>query len=101
MNTVNGLLKKLETLVREEILTPTERVEAGTFVCFREKLSHGGFGYHQFTFEDIPKHFQKEFLHSKKGDEIGPLKILAVFDVWSDSSVKGGMDKKKPVTYSN
>lgn len=101
MNTVNDLLKRLEKLVREDILTPTERVEAGTFVCFRENMGDGRFGYHQFPFENIPAAFQKEFLHSKKGDEIGPLKILAVFDVWSDSAIKGGMDKKKTKVLSN
>lgn len=75
------MLSQLETLLREETLTPASKVEEGTMICATE-LTAKGIVYHQWPFEKWPETWQKALMGQTKGYKIGPVKIVAIYHIW-------------------
>jgi hypothetical protein len=87
MTTKEQLLAKLKEQLAQGNLTPTDKIEFGTFICLTQATPYG-MAYHQSVFEQLPIKLA-ESLHGKmKGDKIGDLKIVAVFDIWPENTVK-------------
>lgn len=81
MKTVKESLKHLETLLRDEILTPAQKVEAGTLVCATETVPQGII-YHQWPLEKWPEGWQTALMGKTKGFKIGNVKIVAIYHCW-------------------
>lgn len=87
----NDLLEKLEKMLRDGTLTPVGKwgADSGTLVCYKEQIpidlnGTPGYVYFQEYFEQIPLSVRLAFKGAQKGHEIGPFKVLAVYDVWTD-----------------
>lgn len=75
------LLKKLEELLRLGTLTPTDRVETGTFLCLTHDTPFGQ-AYTQVAFDSMPPELASGLKGAKKGDMIGLIRVIAVYDIW-------------------
>ncbi len=79
---VETMLTHLENALRTEILTPTDKVGEGTFVCLTIERPEGK-QYLQGEFEQIPNEWQTALKGLRKGQKFDQVKIVAVFDLWS------------------
>lgn len=75
------MLEKLEDLLRKDMITPSNEIESGTFLCMTEKHPHGIL-YHQCAFDDLPKDWQKLLMGKPKGYSFGAVKVVAIFEFW-------------------
>lgn len=85
MKTINEALEALKNCMRDGTLTPGSHVDAETFVCFSEQTATG-IVYHQHVFDTLPEPIRNALKHRTRGERIGPVKILAIFDCWSPES---------------
>jgi hypothetical protein len=76
------LLKKLEELLRTGILTKTDRVASGTFVCLTQETPFG-LAYHQGPVDTMPADLYQTLKDAKVGDRIGSIKVIAIYDIWA------------------
>jgi hypothetical protein len=75
-------LEVLETLLRDQLLTPTKTVDNDTLICLTELLPDGGVNYHQAYFQSLPPMLKDALFGQTKGFRVGPYKVVAVFDLW-------------------
>jgi len=83
----HALLEKLKKCLEAGDLTPTDRVGFGTFVCITH-MTPFGMAYTQCQFEELPFELAAALNGKAKGDKIGPIKIVAVFDTWPEMDAK-------------
>jgi len=84
-----ALLEKLKKSLAKGDMTPTDKVGPGTFVCVTEATPMG-MGYNQLAYDDMPFGIAELLDGKRKGDKVGTLKIVAVYDVWP------AMETKRP-----
>jgi len=75
------LLKKLEALINQGILTPTNRIGLDTFLCMTESTPQG-MAYHQRLFQELPDDWRRALDGQTRGYSLGTIKVIGVFDVW-------------------
>lgn len=81
--TYQNVMSQLEILIKQEVLTPTKRVDLDTFICVTE-LSPQGKMYFQGEFNTLPDMHKAMFFGRNVGDSFGPYKVVGVFDVWPE-----------------
>lgn len=79
--TTGMLLKALQRLILDGTLTKAKCVDEQTFVCFSNETVVGK-QYTQSQFEELPKVWKELLQYRTAGEIIGPVKVLAVFDIW-------------------
>lgn len=73
--------EQIQGMVASGLLTKADRVGVYTFVCVIEQMQVGKM-IHQFNFLDLPADIAILFENRRMGDEFGPYKIEAIYDVW-------------------
>jgi hypothetical protein len=88
---VKKLLEKLKIAIRSGALTPTNKVDAGTFVCLKETNNKGEItNYWQAVYEALPYQFQTSLKDKTKGHTVTSVdgcriyKVIAIFDSWNE-----------------
>lgn len=82
------LLKKLEDMLRDGLLTATDHIEAGTFVCLTQETPLG-LAYHQGPFDVMSADLMGSLKGLRVGERIGHIKVVAIYDIWPISWEKG------------
>jgi len=85
MSKVDNLLTILKDAIRNGELTKAPRIDSETFICLTEQTSEG-LNYHQVAFDTLESTMQSELRFQVVGAKIGGLKIVAIFDMWPESS---------------
>lgn len=80
---VASQLEKLSKEIKAGNLTPAETVGPGTFICFTQATPFG-MAYAQAPYDTAPLHVAELLKGRKKGEKVGDLKIVAVFDMWPE-----------------
>jgi len=80
----SDLIKNLEKLLRKGDLTPTDKIDVGTFVCMTANMGPFGMSYNQMLFDTMNEKDKQLLKGKKKGEKIGHLKIVAIFNVWDE-----------------
>jgi hypothetical protein len=83
MATKKTLLDFIEKGIRQGILTKATHVDVGTFICFTTYHPANSV-YSQYAFEALPEEYKAALRGRKAGDQIGQVKVVAVFDMWTD-----------------
>lgn len=83
------MLQNLEKALKEGAITATTHVGPGTFVCITHPSSFG-MTYTQIQYDEMPKDMQALLNGKAKGEKAGPVKVVAVFDVWPITFEKRG-----------
>lgn len=78
-----AMLKALEKDIRNGTITPTDRVGPGTLLCVTQATPHG-MAYHQLAFDSAPPEWSKVLIGTVKGEKLGDMKIVAIFDIWPE-----------------
>lgn len=75
------LFKALRKLILDGTITKAACVDVDTFICYTHETPMGK-QYCQHTFNELPHEWKTALKHHKAGENVGFVKILAVFDVW-------------------
>lgn len=75
------VLENLKNSIESGELTPATCVNYQTLICVIETTTLGK-TYHQFFFEDIPESNKDLIYGLKKGEKVGNLKIIGIYDHW-------------------
>jgi len=76
------MIKVLEMGIMTGVLTPAKVVASDSLVCLTGMQLDGNLSYHQVEFATLPEDHKRVLLNQKKGFQIGPWKIVGIFDVW-------------------
>lgn len=77
------MIGELEKLLRNDIITPSKKVDPDSFLCLAQMAGSMVVGYVQVHIAQLAERDQKLLLDKVKGDVIGDTKIIGIFDIWS------------------